>query len=262
MEHACKEHEELGGAIASCALCRRVQASSRGPWWADGFSKHKEVFDQAAPASPRTQLLANFDALDVQKGEMLAVAQQKQAKGSSSAAGAQVAGMLGCRFGNVKNKHLRALVQGDRSADAEAAALAAEEMLVLLATGKVKQSTALDTWREELAPPQSPSAPPCPALELATAASVVLDVHGIQGTAIDRSFTQARTQVGRLLLKLADTSSGNSAALLAHGSIPGILLIAGVYMSCTTSTYLHNSCQLPTPPSTPSRCTSYRCPQS
>ena len=110
--------------------------------------------------------------------------------------------------------------------DAEAAALAAEEMLVLLATGKVKQSTALDTWREPLALPQ-PSAPPalCPVLELATAASVVLDVHGLQGTTIDRSFTQARTQVGRLLLKLAETSSGNSAALLAHGCIPGILLL-------------------------------------
>lgn len=105
-----------------------VEASSDGPWWADGWASYKEDFDRGVPSSPRTQLLANFDALDIQKGEMLAIAQLKQTNASRHSPGADG---LGCKtkFGPVKNEHLRALVQGDRAQDAEAAALAAEDMV-------------------------------------------------------------------------------------------------------------------------------------
>jgi len=47
-EEVCKEHGLRTGACQQCAL---IAASSAGPWWADGWARHKEVFDQGVPGS-------------------------------------------------------------------------------------------------------------------------------------------------------------------------------------------------------------------
>lgn len=146
------------------------------------------------PASPRTQLLANFDPLDVQTGEMIAI------QASKSRTPAQAA--------SVVNLHLKALI----GEGAGAACLAAEEMRVLLNTGKVKKSSALQEWSQAL--PQGDT------LHFATCISHVLGVHGLPGTNVDRAFTAARTRAATLLYTLSENSSANSAALLMHGMVP------------------------------------------
>jgi hypothetical protein len=47
-KEVCEEHA-LGSS--SCRQCALIEASSRGPWWADGWGKHKEVFDEGIPGS-------------------------------------------------------------------------------------------------------------------------------------------------------------------------------------------------------------------
>ena len=178
--HVKPEHFDTASTSEDFDRCRRAEASSGGPWWADGWATYKEDYDRGTPSSPRTQLLSHFDALDIQKGEMLAVAQQSQSEMSQKSRSSDG---LACKFGDVKNRHLRALVQGDRTQDAEAAALAAEEMTLLLSTGKVKQSAALRHWSERLPHDSSladASSRTVFALDLPTCLSVVLGVHGIQ----------------------------------------------------------------------------------
>jgi len=47
-KEVCEEH---GLGISSCSQCALIVASSRGPWWADGWGKHKEVFDEGIQGS-------------------------------------------------------------------------------------------------------------------------------------------------------------------------------------------------------------------
>ena len=57
-------------------------------------------------------------------------------------------------------------------------------------------------------------------VSFASCASVVLDVHGMEGAVSDTSFTEARVRIGLLLYRLAENSSANSALLIMHGLIP------------------------------------------
>ena len=108
---------------------------------------------------------------------------------------------------SIAHPHLRALA----SEAADAASRAAEEMRLLLSTGKVKKSSALQEWSEELQNGVT--------LHFATCMSHLLGVHGLPGTNVDRAFTTARTRAVSLLHALAENSTANSAALLMHGMI-------------------------------------------
>jgi hypothetical protein len=144
------------------------------------------------PASPRTQLLARFDPLDVQTGEIIAIQASKSRTPTKAA--------------SVINPHVKALI----GEGADAACLAAEEMRVLVKSGKVKKSSALQEWSQVL---QGDT------LHFATCISHVLGVHGLPGTNVDRAFTAARTRAATLLYTLAENSTANSAALLMHGMV-------------------------------------------
>lgn len=205
------DHRQPSSA-ALCEKCLLIQDSSRGPWWADGWAKYKEDFDKALPPSPRTQLLANFDALDVQKGEKLAQLSVTKVSALSEFS-------LGCcKFGNVIQSNLRGLV----SEDALEAASAAEEMITMLDTKKIKQSSALQEWRETFLHdvPRGPRRGEV--LHLATCSSVIMDVHCMAGSVIDRAFTNARTRIAILLYKLVENNTANSAELLMHGLVHGL----------------------------------------
>jgi len=147
-------HEQAVGA--------RAEASARGPLWADGWAQHKEDYDKGVQISPRSQLLSRFDALDVQKGEILANSLQDAA---SAAGGGR---STGCSLDKVANPHLRALV----SENAEQAALAAEEMISLLNTNIIKKNRALKEFSETLSPGV--------VLQLATCCSIIFGVHGLK----------------------------------------------------------------------------------
>ena len=92
----------------------------------------------------------------------------------------------------------------------------------MLATKKNKQSSALQEWRETFLHdvPRGPRRGEV--LHLATCSSVVMDVHCIQGSVIDRAFTNARTRTAILLYKLVENSTANSAELLMHGLVNGL----------------------------------------
>ena len=79
LQNALQELSPADGLPLSC----RIAATSNGPWWADGWSRHKEDFDIGLQASPRTRLIAKFDPADVQKGEMLALGIQKEMRSTA-----------------------------------------------------------------------------------------------------------------------------------------------------------------------------------
>ena len=49
-----------------------------------------------------------------------------------------------------------------------------------------------------------------------------MDVHCMQGSVINRAFTNARTRIAMLLYKLVENSTANSAGLLMHGLVHGL----------------------------------------
>ena len=87
--------------------------------------------------------MAKFDPKDVQAGEMLAI-QSKSASTGGATHAREDRGLS--KFCAIRNPHLKALV----SEDATAAVLAAEEMALLVETGAVKRSRALQEWSERL----------------------------------------------------------------------------------------------------------------
>jgi hypothetical protein len=190
----------------------RIEASAMGSWWADGWGRHKEDFDKGIQLSPRARLLSNFDALDVQNGEMIVTAQEKLKRSSEHKEKDE-----GSKF-QLSNPFLRVLL-GD---DASAVVLTAEEMLMRLKAKKVKQHCALQEWTEIRRPggPHPQGLDREEELSFASCASVVLDLRGIEGTISDTSFTEARIRIGLLLYRLAENSSANSALLIMHGLVP------------------------------------------
>ena len=186
-------------------LSCRIAATSNGPWWADGWSRHKEDFDIGLQASPRTRLIAKFDPADVQKGEMLALGLQKEMRSTAGdAAPAKT-------FDTIGHPFLSALVRED----AAAIERSAEQMLHLLNTNEITKVQALLQWSENLTIGSETLN-----LELATCVGMVLEVHGMENAVFDRAFSSARTRVAQVITRLVQDSSANSVALISHGMVP------------------------------------------
>ena len=198
LQNALQELSPADGLPLSC----RIAATSNGPWWADGWSRHKEDFDIGLQASPRMRLIAKFDPADVQKGEMLALGIQKEMRSTAGDA---------ATFDTIGHPFLRALVRED----AAAIECSAEQMLHLLNTNKITKVQALLQWSENLTIGSETLI-----LELATCVGMVLEVHGMENAVFDRAFSSARTRVAQVITRLVQDSSANSVALISHGMVP------------------------------------------